>query len=311
MSIVSLENQTMLYDIMLDIIIDNNIILEDHVNIQEFLRDKCMYFHTKRFEFGSKEDVNKKIISLCYNFILSNQKKTKPKPKKKKKPMSLQEVPKPTMITQKELFDRSLKEQQENFENSININKPKEIDFEDKNEEGQIPIKNLDEIMNQTLADRQKELENITNYFSKNEKDKAKEWLNRKKENNMPPMKIDEVTPKITINEKEDINLNIKKVVNEKRVKFNIDENNHSLNVTSINDTLDDDNSLIENFKNETSLNNQKIISKSKETSNSLDFKLDMIISNQKIILDILKKNNLLDTPQEESHREVVEFDAI
>ena len=302
MSIVSLENQAMLYDIMLDIIIDNNIILEDHVNIQEFLRDKCMYFHTKRFEFGSKEDVNKKIISLCYNFILSNQKRKTTTKKKKKKPMSLQEVPKPTMISQKELFDRSLKEKQENFENSINANRPKEIDFEDKNEEGQIPIKNLDEIINQTLADRQKELENITNHFSTNEKDKAKEWLNRKKDNNAAPMKVDEVTPKITIKEKADINLNIKKVINEKRVKFNIDENNKPLN--------NNNNSNYEGLISETSLNNE-IISNNTEINSSLDIKLDMIISNQKIILEILKKNNLLETTEEESHSEVVEFDAI
>lgn len=310
MSIVSLENQTMLYDIMLDIIIDNNIILEDHINIQEFLRDKCMYFHTKRFEFGSKEDVNKKIISLCYNFILSNQKRKGSAKKKKKKPMSLQEVPKPTMISQKDLFNRNLKAQKENFEKSINVNRPKEIDFEDKNEEGQIPIKNLDEIMNQTLADRQKELENITNHFSSNEKDKAKEWLNRKKDNNATPMKIDQVTPKITIKEKADINLNIKKVINEKRVKFNIDENNKSLNNKPLNDKSLNNKLSYESLNSETSLNNE-IISNNTNMNSSLDFKLDMIISNQKIILEILKKNNLLETTEEESHKDVLNFDAI
>ena len=80
MSIVDPKNQAMLYDVMLDIIIDNDIILEDHVNIQDFIRQKCVYFHSQRFDFGTKEDINKKIIDLSYNYILANKKKEEKSP---------------------------------------------------------------------------------------------------------------------------------------------------------------------------------------------------------------------------------------
>ena len=105
-------------------------------------------------------------------------------------------------------------------------------------------------------------------------------------------------------------------MINEKRVKFNIDENNKPLNNKPLNDKpLNDkpplnDKLSYEGLISETSLNNE-IISNNTEINSSLEFKLDMIISNQKIILEILKKNNLLETPEEESHTEVVNFDAI
>ena len=74
-------------------------------------------------------------------------------------------------------FSRKLENQQNNFNKMINPKKPKEIDFTDNKEDE--PIKNLDFIMTQTLADRQKELELITNKYNTNSQKTAQKWLNR------------------------------------------------------------------------------------------------------------------------------------
>ncbi len=79
-------------------------------------------------------------------------------------------------LNKQDLFEKTLAEKQKDFTEGINLKKPKEIDFTDGSED--FPIGNLDVIMNQTLADRQKELENITLSFSKVEQDKAAKWLN-------------------------------------------------------------------------------------------------------------------------------------
>ena len=71
---------------------------------------------------------------------------------------------------------KKLAEKQKDFENGITLKKPKEIDFSDGSED--FPIDNLDVIMNQTLADRQKELEQITSGFSKKQQEEASKWLN-------------------------------------------------------------------------------------------------------------------------------------
>ena len=43
-------------------------------------------------------------------------------------------------------------------------------------------MQNLDVIMNQTLADRQRELESITQKYSNQDPKKAQQWLNREEE---------------------------------------------------------------------------------------------------------------------------------
>ena len=79
--------------------------------------------------------------------------------------------------TSKDIFSRKLENQQNNFNKMINPKKPNEIDFTDDNEDK--PIKNLDFIMTQTLADRQKELEFITNKYNTNSQKTAQKCLNR------------------------------------------------------------------------------------------------------------------------------------
>ena len=73
----------------------------------------------------------------------------------------------------------------------INPKKPKEIDFSYGSEN--FPLGNLDSIMSQTLADRQKELESIQNKYSTDDKKQAQKWLNRE-EDSVPKIKIEKTS---------------------------------------------------------------------------------------------------------------------
>ena len=104
-------------------------------------------------------------------------------------------------------FDLRLKEHETNFNTLINGNKPGEIDFSDNVEEDEaIPEDNMEYIMNQTLADRQKELSRITQSYNQDEA-KTAESLNTK-----------ETSMKLNISES--VPLNDVKNLKQKRVTF-------------------------------------------------------------------------------------------
>ena len=71
-------------------------------------------------------------------------------------------------------FEMQLKAQQDNFNDTINVKPPTNIDFSDKSQDG--PIVNINNVINQTLEDREKELMKITKQYQSK---KAKQWLNQ------------------------------------------------------------------------------------------------------------------------------------
>ena len=206
MSVASQENKQMLLDLMSNIINDNNLSTKNS-DLVNFIDEKCNYFHTKRFDFGNINEINKKIIELSYNYVMAVQ----PRQGIVTNPSS------DPQMSKKEMFDKNLVVQQKNFNTMIQPKKPKEIDFKDKKED--FPIGNLGVIMNQTLADRQKELETITQHYSAEDKEAAKAWLNTTSNNMKNPQKI-------KIDQQSSIRLNntINVRQSEKRVHFEIKE---------------------------------------------------------------------------------------
>jgi len=254
MSIVNESNKEMLLELLKSIGAENNFLIND-AQLIDFINQKCAYYHTNRynFDFGRDlEEVNKKIIGESYNFIMSNQ------PRKQVVPQKQQ----PT-LSKREMFEVGLANQEQQFKKMINPKKPKEIDFSDGSDD--FPIQNLGQIMNQTLADREKELESITQRYSNNDKEKAQKWLNR--ENETPKIKIESGTNIVLDN-----TINVEK---EKRVRFAIKEKPKPIGI----------NSLFSKLKQKKEVTNNDIISK-----------LDIIISNQEKILKMFdnKEENTL-----------------
>lgn len=204
MSVINTSNKQMLYELLSDIVTDNNISLTNSNVITSFIDKQCAFFHTQRFEYNSLNEINKKIIELSYNYLLSlNQ--------NKKHPAKKSNIPTKT----------NFEEKQNNYNKLLNPDKPKEIDFTDGSDD--FPIQNLDVIMNQTLADRQKELERITGKYSNNKQ--AQKWLNREEE-----------TPKIKIEKNSNLKLDSVNVPytnsqnQEKKVRFNLNNDSNNLN---------------------------------------------------------------------------------
>ena len=242
MSVVSNENKEMLWDLIIDICNDNSFQVNGE-ELKNFLDGRCGYYHGQRFEFASfnLNDINKEIIGQCYNFILSNQ-------QRKSTNIKIEEP-----LNKRELFEKNLAAKQKDFTEGINLKKPKEIDFTDGGED--FPIGNLDVIMNQTLADRQKELEQITSGFSKTQQAEAAKWLNNGE------------TPKIKILDNISTENEIIKPV--KKVRFKEEERVEK--------------NIVNNFFSKLKVK--------KENNNDIIEKLDKIISNQEKILKLLEKN--------------------
>ena len=248
MSIVETSNKKMLFELLKSIGTDNNFIINDDELIN-FINNKCNYFHVNRYEFdfGSNLNaVNKKIVEDGYNFIMSKQKR--------------QNVPevRSEQLSKREMFDVGLANKEAQFKNMINPKKPKEIDFSDGSED--FPIKNLDVIMNQTLADRERELNSITKKYSNQDQIKAQKWLNREDE-----------TPKIKIERNSNITLKNQILVKpKKKVTFEVDEKKKDNNLLG----------FLSKLKQKPLVEDNNIINK-----------LDIIIKNQNEILKLLKKS--------------------
>ena len=322
MSVVSRENMSMIHELMKTIISDNNLKPVDQ--LPNFIESKCAYFHANRFEFGSLNEINKKIVEMSYNFIMSSQPRNQPR-----------QTAQQQTIDKKQQFEMGLEAQKQSFDKMINPKKPKKIDFSDGSED--FPIENLDKIMNQTLADRQKELEKITQQYSQDDREKAKTWLNTKES--------EESTPKIRIDNNSSVRLNNTiDVSREKRVRFTINEqqeesrntviaNNNYSNTSGTSDS-DDKSTLMSLFSKlktkqnkKTSQTNQQTITTNPETQppnidiKNIESKLDTILSQQNKILtkqqEIFKYIELLQQTKQSVEKdesetpELVELDAI
>ena len=261
MSIQSDNNKQMLFDLLKSIGLDNKLKINDS-ELYNFINQQCNYFHINRIDLGYGNDLegmNKKVVEGGYNFIMSKQNKPTVKVEN-------------IQLSTRQVFDKNLATQENQFKKMINPKKPKKIDFSDKGKD--LPIQNLDIIMNQTLADRQKELETITQKYNTEDQEKAQKWLNR--ENEIPKLKIEKNT---------NINLDSTIKINKnKRVTW--EDENLSAGVRE---------QAWENSKLKKNTNVSNFLSKLKQKpivkDDDIISKLNIIISNQNEILKLLKSN--------------------
>ena len=239
MSVLSEENTNMLFGLFDDIINENNekISINDKTQLKQFITQQCYYYHNKRFDFSNDiNEMNKKIIDSSfgyYNQMIEQKKALKKREEESKKRQqqvtaqfknNMQSVmpnmmDRPVNIVNTSNITLEYEKQKNDFNSHIKP-KQKEIDFTDPNKDK--PINNLDIIMNQTLADRQKELMQITQQY--NNTKQTKEWLNTKI-NNKSDFTPSEPIEILKIDKSSDLKLETQEIKKqEKRVTFNIEE---------------------------------------------------------------------------------------
>tara|TARA_B100001093_G_C26813369_1_gene1008554 strand:- start:1073 stop:1996 length:924 start_codon:yes stop_codon:yes gene_type:complete len=266
---------------------------------QQYFNTMYDGFYNNKNQFDNITEMNKSIINNCYqkinqisNVNTSYQQETSIQNQNRSiNPYSNQSNTIETIdineIRHKkdDKFTFKLKNKQEEFDNFMKKPDPKSIDFSLKYDE---PEQNLDNLMNQSLADREKELQAITNkYNSKTNNDFLKPQDTRSDKKKI-------VSQQIENNKKE------------KHVTFATNNNNIINNVNSkINSNKDFTNFLsklkkkpqINNNSNSNSNVNNNVNSNNNINSNNILTLLNKIVNNQEIIINnqniILKNTNV------------------
>ena len=145
----------------------------------QFLDNICDKYQGNRFQYSNLQEINKNILEELVYYIGEREKNQMKEIREtvRQRPLEmnreLKTIEASELKVQKdEGFSMKLKSREEAFKSLIEKPVPPSVEFADKNQD--VPSQNLDVLMNQSLADREKELQMILN----NGPDKkAKEWL--------------------------------------------------------------------------------------------------------------------------------------
>ena len=189
------------------------VVRETFVN---FFNNRLETYHNNRFNYKNLQDRNKNILTDCFKFISNENKEIEKNTMVLKPPPSNHGFQSPSdNVKQQQLHnDGAFDSYKKQYDTMLNPKKPKEIDFSDTIEDQ--PIQNIDSIMNQTLEDRQKELERITNTYSEKPPDWIKPPENNQRPENQPMKLIIEDTP----------TKSTQSILKQKKVTFNLNTTN-------------------------------------------------------------------------------------
>ena len=179
MSVLNHANKQML----LELCGSNGINTVDR-EFQTFFDRLCINYNSNRLEYNSIQEINKRILEECFYYSQQIEQARKQKNKEPERQPAVQQVyssgttelktldSKDLRIQKDSEFTMKLKTREEAFKNLISKPVPDQVTFEEKEQD--VPSQNLEVLMKQSLADREKELQLILN--NKGDK-KAEEWL--------------------------------------------------------------------------------------------------------------------------------------
>jgi hypothetical protein len=177
-----------------------------------FYNNIYKFYQRNQGEYNSIQEINKKVVQESIGFIkknitryATNSNDNYYSNQPRQDTISLKQIDATDLrYVKDDKFDMKLKKREEDFSGLMNRGKPDEIDFT-FNKDEELPAESLNKILGQTLADREKELQSITNTYNKNGLQDAAKWL------------------KINEDEKDK---GRKKLKDDKKVTFNITEDN-------------------------------------------------------------------------------------
>ena len=179
-----------------------------HYNIKQngafmgFYNNIYKFYQRNQGEYDNIQQVNKKIIQESIGFIRKNitryarndnsQYEYNNQPSQDT--ISLKQIDATDLrYVKDDKFDMKLKKREDEFTGLMNAGKPDDIDFTFKSED-ELPAADLNKLLGQTLADREKELQNITDKYNKGGLEDAAKWLKineEKKEKGREKLKDD------------------------------------------------------------------------------------------------------------------------
>jgi len=216
------------------------------------------YITHKKTAFKNLTDMNKAIIDECYNWLNNNSKESN-KPNAKKK-VKLETVDLDNLRHKKDgQFGLKLKKREEEFSTLINKPTPKKIDFSMNskdfpvnNENDNFPTEDLTRLLNQSMEDRQLELQQLQSTKPSAE---ALKWLNQEENAENKELEIVKQNKKVSFNDE----LSVKTILNTlSQNSDTIDNNSNIINSSIINSNIDNNNIL--DILNEILENQKKII---------------------------------------------------
>jgi len=143
----------------------------------DFFNNRLEMYHEKRFNYKDLQHINKCLLSECYQFISSEERNIEKNTMVLKPPPLNQGFQSASDNIKKSKNDNSFDDYKKQYDTMLNPTKPKEIDFSDTIEDQ--PIHDIDTVLNQTLEDRAKELQRISNTYA----DKPPDWIKPADEN--------------------------------------------------------------------------------------------------------------------------------
>jgi hypothetical protein len=287
------ENKQMVLEIIYSM---DTIINLRSSEFQNYFNNLYNSIYEKKDSFSNTTEMNKYLLNDCYQYInkkTSQLKNIKPtyntSPQFQKQSTTIETIDINDIRHKKDdKFSLKLKSKQEEFDTLITNTVPDEIDFSDKVDESS---QNLDILMNQSLADREKELRFITNKYNekktsdflkpkdtRSDNKKAKDDDRNKNKNKNKNKKVTfniQETPKNELSN--DVSAFLSKL---KTTEFNdMNDMNDMNNMNDMNDMNDMNN-----------MNDIDDIGKSEDIKNILT-NIEKILSNQEKILELLKKD--------------------
>jgi len=152
--------------------------ITNDTNFMRYFNSQLERIYNDRYSIGTLQNQNKILLSTCIRYYNEN------------KPMVLKK--------KQNVNDSAFDNYKNDYNKLLNTNKPKDIDFSDTILDE--PISNIDNIMSQTLEDREKELQKITNQYNGDNK-----WLQSTETRETPKLKIlDDTKENNKKNEKKD-----------------------------------------------------------------------------------------------------------
>ena len=247
MSVLANSNKQILWEVLNGLISENKLKINNIEDFRSFFEHKCKEYHVKRFDYSGLSDINKHIVSECFEYLKKASQESKLLMFREYEQYGNKNILNNLQI------GKRYEEHQTNFKTMINAKRPNEVDFTENTD---IPIGNMDDAMSKMMKERDSDLNTITNEYNQNH-DSIK-WLNNSGDIPPPKLNIHDNKLKPILKSNASVNntqSNIEFIIGYKKDKNN--ENKTKNENENENEKIENKNEKIEN-KNE-KIENKKI----------------------------------------------------